>query len=90
MGERFLISGRAECLPWPSHVQGTQAWVHVCVHFPACRSAGLDTEANTILPRIYELDFISYRYYWEGNRSERSGVKTAARQVLPPAKGFRN
>lgn len=90
MGERFLISGRAECLPWSSHVQGTQAWVHVRVHFPACRSVGLDTEANTILQRIYGLDFLSYRYYREGNRSECSGVKTAGRQVLLPAKGFHN
>jgi len=60
-----------------------------CVCVPPCvEICGLDTEANTILQRIFEPDFISSYYDQEGNRFGCSGVKTAGRQVLLPAEGF--
>lgn len=81
MSQHLLISRREERLSWSSYVQGIQAHVCVCL-------CGLDTEAKTILQRIYESDFISSYYDQEGNRFGCSGVKTAGSQVLLPAEGF--
>ena len=85
MSQHLLISGREECLPCSSYVQGIQA--HVCVCLPVWRSVAW-TQANTILQRIYEPDFISSYYDLEGNRFGCSRVKRTGRQVLLPAEGF--
>lgn len=81
MSQHLLISRREERLSWSSYVQAIQAHVCVCL-------CSLDTEANTILQRVYEPDFISSYYDQKGNRFGCSGVKTAGSQVLLPAEGF--